>query len=466
MTKNNILFIVFICSLSFSAFSQDLNFPDSLNGRWRFDINVDGFGEMSFLLDIEKTSDSTFFASSRKKAMKEIVGWSKQFLANLFTKQLKKGTFVHVFSGIIKKDSLRGVFTAPGMGFYFNGKIENGKITGTLGDDKFGNNEKINYHFNAVPHSSNRIDYDYISLVSKIKETFQQNIFDPEILNEKEWKKFFNKLDKIADVAHDDFEFFVGFTNLSQKIKMSHIGILKSNPWEKIEDVELNPLVQTKILDTTTAYIKFDGFSLNDTLIVKNFFDSIIKKDISNLVIDMRGCSGGDYSSMLLASFLIKEPLEAGFFIGNKYFKEKRELPTAEIIVNTPVYQGNSLKEFLEEIINNGLLAGRVFPDEELHYTGKVIALIDGNSASATEPIAYFLKQYDLAILVGETTAGKMLSSTFIELQDSWNLLVPTADYYTSDCYRIEKKGVKPDIKIKSDKALDYVIREMIKKDN
>ena len=64
--------------------------------------------------------------------------------------------------------------------------------------------------------------------------------------------------------------------------------------------------------------------------------------------------------------------------------------------------------------------------------------------------------------MVGEKTAGDMLSSTFIDIQNSWVLVVPTADYYTADRFRIEGNGVKPTIKVKSEKALEYVLDKII----
>ena len=39
---------------------------------------------------------------------------------------------------------------------------------------------------------------------------------------------------------------------------------------------------------------------------------------------------------------------------------------------------------------------------------------------------------------------------------------IPTADYYTSDGYRIEQNGVKPDIETKSEEALNKVLSELI----
>lgn len=66
---------------------------------------------------------------------------------------------------------------------------------------------------------------------------------------------------------------------------------------------------------------------------------------------------------------------------------------------------------------------------------------------------------HKLATLVGERTAGKMLSSTVITVKDSWSVLLPVADYYTSNRFHIEQKGVTPDIKVKSEEALDYVLK-------
>ena len=184
------------------------------------------------------------------------------------------------------------------------------------------------------------------------------------------------------------------------------------------------------------------------------------------MIIDLRGCGGGDYSSMTLSSYFIKKSLNAGFFVGNKYFNNNEILPSNEFLKNKSPYTGNSLREFLDEIINTGLLIGKVEPDKNLNYNGNVIVLIDKFSASATEPIVYFLKQNNLATIIGEKTAGQMLSSTVIDVKDGWTLLIPIADYYTSDRYRIENNGVKPNIKIKSEDALEYSIQMIFNRNN
>lgn len=448
-------FLTYLFSFLFALTSYAQN---NLTGKWKIDADIQGLGVIQMLVDFTKTSDTTFYASSRPKALKDIIGGLKYAIAKN-NKTYKNGSIVHIYKGVIRSDSLNGVLTTPMMNLYFEAKLQNGKMTGAL----FGKDKKTTYYeFTAMPYEKDFVNYDYVDLIANIKTTFQKNIYDAEILKTKEWTNFFTELDKLAPKIHDDIEMFMDFSFLANKIKMSHIAILKYNPWDSYSDNDTSKYISQvshKMINEKTAYIKFEGFQLADTLVVRQFFKTIIEQKIPTLIYDLRGCSGGDYSSMFLAQYLTNETNEAGFFIGNKYYQNNRNLPDENTIKNLPDYNGKSLKEFLQTIVDNGLLKGKVSPDKELHYSGKVYALIDNNSASATEPIAYFLKQHNLATLVGETTAGKMLSSTVITVKDSWSLMLPVADYYTSDRFRIEQKGVSPNIKVKSENVLDYVLK-------
>ena len=74
----------------------------------------------------------------------------------------------------------------------------------------------------------------------------------------------------------------------------------------------------------------------------------------------------------------------------------------------------------------------------------------------------YAFKHRKRAIVVGETTAGAMLTGEEFDLGNGFKLFLPTADYYAADGYRIDQKGVTPDIEVKQDEALEYVLN-MIK---
>ncbi len=56
-----------------------------------------------------------------------------------------------------------------------------------------------------------------------------------------------------------------------------------------------------------------------------------------------------------------------------------------------------------------------------------------------------------------------MLNGEKFELSNNFVVYIPTADYYTSDGYRIDQNGIKPNIETKSDDALEKVMNELIK---
>src|SRR5690606_42154192 len=90
------------------------------------------------------------------------------------------------------------------------------------------------------------------------------------------------------------------------------------------------------------------------------------------------------------------------------------------------------------------------------------LILTNKNTASTCEPIVYELQRQKRAIIIGEKTAGAMLNGEMFELNQSFKMFIPTADYYTSDGYRIDLNGVKPDIETKSEDALTVALNRVV----
>ena len=79
------------------------------------------------------------------------------------------------------------------------------------------------------------------------------------------------------------------------------------------------------------------------------------------------------------------------------------------------------------------------------HYP--VAVLINNGSASGSEIVAGALKDYNRAILVGETTFGKGSVQSVIQLQDGTALRLTTAKYFTPSKNVIHEHGVTPTIR-------------------
>jgi carboxyl-terminal processing protease len=79
-------------------------------------------------------------------------------------------------------------------------------------------------------------------------------------------------------------------------------------------------------------------------------------------------------------------------------------------------------------------------------YAGRVAILIDGSSASAAEIFAAVMQDHHRATIIGRQSAGAVLASWFYTLPDGGELQLSREDYVAPQGYRLEGRGVTPDI--------------------
>src|SRR5205085_4081483 len=97
--------------------------------------------------------------------------------------------------------------------------------------------------------------------------------------------------------------------------------------------------------------------------------------------------------------------------------------------------------------------AASVNASKYLHLQVPLVVLIDGDSASASEILAGAIKDNHVGTLVGETTYGKGLVQSVIELSNGSAVAITSAKYLTSkgnDINRMRGRrgGVEPDIRV------------------
>ena len=88
-----------------------------------------------------------------------------------------------------------------------------------------------------------------------------------------------------------------------------------------------------------------------------------------------------------------------------------------------------------------------------------MFVLIDKRTESVAELAAAALQGLGRATVIGERSAGEVLSADTIPLSDGFSLYLPLADYYDARLGRLEGKGVVPDITVPSAQALDRALR-------
>lgn len=403
----------------------------------------------TFYWHIEKdVSKNEFTAETNPKLIFNNLSFFKRILA----KNKIQGSILKVKEGKINGDSLSGkVTTRWYRNLYFKAKkTKNGNLEGGF------YSKSLNIDFIATPVKDDKKPLkNYQEEYEKIMGLIKDNIYNPMILREKEWRQFNKNLKKTYNKSKDDLDAFVSFRMQKSKLKTSHVYIF---PKLKMEKEHRSQFKFSKI-DERTSKLQFDGFSLQDVDSINHCLSNI---KTQNLIIDLRDCSGGDFSSILLASHFIKEEKYVGYFLGNKYYQTTQNLPTKEQLSLLKPFEGKTISDIHKAVETEGIVLAKAKPTLPF-YGGKIWVLTNEDTASACEPFVEFMKTNKLATIVGEKTSGAMLSAKAFDINENYELYLPIGNYYTIDNFWIEQNGVKPDIETKSDEAEKKVL-ELISK--
>jgi carboxyl-terminal processing protease len=172
---------------------------------------------------------------------------------------------------------------------------------------------------------------------------------------------------------------------------------------------------ETAALNDQTGYIKFNAFALP---VIEKFCAALTElKDKQAIVIDLRGNTGGIIGSLIGLSGMLTE---TSIDLGTSIYKIGSENMTA-----------------LSKAKN---------------YKGRLVFLVDNQTASAAEIFAAGLQENNRALVVGEKTAGEALPSVSVSLPTGAVLLYPIANYKTRSGNFLEGKGVEPNFVVALDR--------------
>ena len=161
-----------------------------------------------------------------------------------------------------------------------------------------------------------------------------------------------------------------------------------------------------------TAIITITRFDIDTGKIVRDFTKSFKEKDINKVIVDLRDNGGGYVSAAkdLLGLWIDSEAI---------LIQKSAKLP------GETTYAPHGQAD-LADI--------------------KTIVLTNAGTASASEIVAGALKDYQKATILGETTYGKGVVQSLIELSGGSLLKVTTAHWYTPNGESINGTGITPDI--------------------
>jgi carboxyl-terminal processing protease len=217
-------------------------------------------------------------------------------------------------------------------------------------------------------------------------------------------------------------------------------------------------LVDARHLDDGIGYLKVTMFPGMVGVTVANEISKAAATlgSIDSLIIDLRGNTGGGLGALRLMSLLTPGNIPVGFALDRRRVTknletEKVRFPRFDRVPTSPKSLWLLALQFGPSMLAKKPIVLQTEGLGKQSFHGRVILLVDRHTASAAEMIVAFARENALATIVGERTAGRLLSATSVKVGNGFRLALPTGAYYTWKGSVLEGTPIEPDHQVEFD---------------
>ncbi len=200
-------------------------------------------------------------------------------------------------------------------------------------------------------------------------------------------------------------------TEITLTIKRTGISDLQDYVLVR-EDIKLNDVFYTGMLNESTGYIRLTRFSKNSAKEIEKSILELTEKNMTGMILDLRDNPGGLLSAAIDILDLFIDKNEVLVWTDGKTKRANR------------IYKSKS-DPLLSKDIN-------------------LAVLINQGSASASEIVSGVLQDLDRAVVIGRPSYGKGLVQTVYKIDNDRSLKMTTAKYYIPSGRLIQKAGYLP----------------------
>jgi C-terminal processing protease CtpA/Prc len=211
-------------------------------------------------------------------------------------------------------------------------------------------------------------------------------------------------------------------------------------------------LVEARQLGDGLGYLKIAMFPGMIGVEVANEISRAVEKlgAVDGLIIDLRGNTGGGIGALRVMSLLTPNKIPVGFALDRRRVtanleSEKQGFPLFSRIPSSTKTLWRLALQFGPAMMRKNPIVLQTEGLGEKQFHGKVVLLVNRHTASAAEMIVAFARENQLATIVGEKTAGRLLSATSVKVGNGFRLAMPTGAYYTWNGSVLEGTPMEPD---------------------
>jgi carboxyl-terminal processing protease len=211
-------------------------------------------------------------------------------------------------------------------------------------------------------------------------------------------------------------------------------------------------VVEARQLRKGIGYLKVAIFPGMVGVEVANEISSAIAKlgAVESLIIDLRGNTGGGLGALRMMSLLTPDRIPVGFALDRRRVTASLESEKQGCRRFSRIPSSTKTLWLLAVQFAPTMMAKKpiVLQTEGLGkrpFHGRTVLLVDRHTASAAEMIVAFARENGLATIIGEKTAGRLLSAASVKVGNGFRLALPTGAYYTWKGSVLEGTPIEPD---------------------
>jgi len=230
------------------------------------------------------------------------------------------------------------------------------------------------------------------------------------------------------DITTEDIPTIVSkiVNSIDKKVKVTVLRDQKELDFNLTVEIVEIPSITSEIINDTIGYIYIDSFSQNTSKQVREVINSYKNTTVKSLIIDVRNDTGGYLN--------IAEDMA-------KVFLEKNDI----------IYSIQN---------KNGTTVVKDNTKGSTDY--KIVVLINGESASASEVLAAALKDSYGATIVGETSYGKGKIQQTATFDNGSMLKYTTAKWLRPNGECVDGVGIVPDYEVQNTATDDNQLKKAI----
>ncbi|HEX4296186.1 MAG TPA: S41 family peptidase [Rhizomicrobium sp.] len=198
----------------------------------------------------------------------------------------------------------------------------------------------------------------------------------------------------------------------------------------------------------SVGYIRIDRFDDGAAALADRAMDEL--KDMSALIIDLRGNSGGNASATRLYSYFAGDAEPVFALFARPYLQTLDHAVTKADVLGAARITGAYTDEAIFAAVTSHKGAA-TFWSEDLrakHYGKPVIVLIGEDTGSAAEGFAWEMRLLPQVKFIGRKTAGALLSAQDFDLPGGWRLTIPVQGVWGADGTDYRDRAVAPDVAV------------------